>query len=73
MCTVSFLALLPTAKLFGVAMENLTLRVDDNTGSFIRVLAGNSLELISGVSGDGNQYARKAIISHRLLPLYNVS
>ncbi|KAJ7260813.1 hypothetical protein C8J57DRAFT_1233051 [Mycena rebaudengoi] len=71
--TVSFLALLPTAKLFGVAMEDLTLRVDDNTGSFIRVLAGNSLELISGVSGDGNQYARKAIISHRLLPLYNVS
>ncbi|KAJ7171498.1 hypothetical protein C8R46DRAFT_1349450 [Mycena filopes] len=45
----AFLALLPTAKIFGIAMEDLTLRVDRNTGRFIRFLAGNSIELISGI------------------------
>jgi len=47
----AFLALLPTAKIFGLAMEDLTLRVDPHLGRFIRVLAGNMIELISGVIG----------------------
>ncbi|KAJ7165483.1 calcium/proton exchanger [Mycena crocata] len=45
----AFLALLPIAKIFGIAMEDLTLRVDRHTGTFIRVLAGNTIELISGI------------------------
>ncbi|KAJ7123417.1 hypothetical protein C8R44DRAFT_875613 [Mycena epipterygia] len=45
----AFLALLPTAKIFGPAMEDLTLRVDPHSGRFIRVLAGNTIELISGI------------------------
>ncbi|KAJ7303145.1 hypothetical protein DFH08DRAFT_1089469 [Mycena albidolilacea] len=45
----AFLGLLPCAKIFGLAMEDLSLRADENTGRFIRVLGGNSLELISGI------------------------
>ncbi|KAF7336954.1 Calcium/proton exchanger [Mycena venus] len=45
----SFLGLLSVAKIFGIAMEDLTLRVDRYTGRFIRVLAGNTVELISRV------------------------
>ncbi|KAF8176261.1 hypothetical protein K438DRAFT_1770773 [Mycena galopus ATCC 62051] len=49
----AFLALLPTAKIFGLAMEDLTLRVDPHLGRFIRVFAGNTIELISGFSEFG--------------------
>ncbi|KAJ7048325.1 calcium proton exchanger [Mycena amicta] len=45
----AFLALLSTAKIFGIAMEDFTLRVSARIGIFIRVLAGNALELISGI------------------------
>ncbi|KAJ7106866.1 hypothetical protein C8R43DRAFT_1045363 [Mycena crocata] len=45
----AFLALLPTAKIFGLAMEDLTLRVDHHTGRVMRVIAGNTIELISGI------------------------
>ncbi|KAJ7445048.1 hypothetical protein FB451DRAFT_1293212 [Mycena latifolia] len=45
----AFLGLLPVAKIFGLAMEDLTIRVNRHTGTFIRVLAGNTIELISGV------------------------
>ncbi|KAJ7116982.1 hypothetical protein C8R44DRAFT_738849 [Mycena epipterygia] len=41
--TFFFLALLPTAKVFGLAIEDLTL--------FIRILVRSISELISGVSG----------------------
>ncbi|KAJ7646735.1 hypothetical protein FB45DRAFT_1019037 [Roridomyces roridus] len=39
----------PPAKIFGRAMEDLSLRVEEHTGLFIRVLGGNSLELISRI------------------------
>ncbi|KAJ7664342.1 hypothetical protein DFH06DRAFT_322174 [Mycena polygramma] len=46
----AFLALLPTAKIFGLAMEDAALRFNrNNAGGFIRVLAGNAIELISGI------------------------
>ncbi|KAF7356422.1 Sodium/calcium exchanger protein-domain-containing protein [Mycena venus] len=45
----AFLGLLPTARIFKVAMEDLTLRVSPHAGTFIRVFTGNIIELISGV------------------------
>ncbi|KAF7337948.1 Calcium/proton exchanger [Mycena venus] len=46
---MAFLALLPTAKIFKLAMEDLTLRVSPHAGTVIRVLAGNTIEFISGI------------------------
>ncbi|KAJ7736850.1 hypothetical protein B0H16DRAFT_1572823 [Mycena metata] len=45
----AFLGLLPVAKMFGTAMEDLALRVGESLGRFIRILGGNSIELISGI------------------------
>ncbi|KAK6983943.1 hypothetical protein R3P38DRAFT_3108563 [Favolaschia claudopus] len=51
----TFLALLPTAKIFGTAMEGLTYRLNPHLGRFLRILAGNSIEFVSGVSIDAQR------------------
>jgi Ca2+/H+ antiporter len=49
MLAVAFLALLPVAKLLGLVMEDVSKRVGATAGTFVRVIAGNMVELISGV------------------------
>jgi Ca2+/H+ antiporter len=59
--------LLPAAKIFGLVMENLTMRMNPHIGRFIRVLAGNIVELISGVSRLLGGMSR-VLTTHRLSP-----
>ncbi|KAF7337947.1 Calcium/proton exchanger [Mycena venus] len=45
----AFLGLLSTAKIFKLAMEDLTMRVTPHAGIVIQVFMGNIIELISGI------------------------
>jgi len=48
---VSFLALIPLAKMLGFAAEELSLRVGSLPGTLLRIMMGNMVEFISGVRG----------------------